>query len=155
MKIERMGMIDYEIWRIGIFVFINRFFFSVFAIKFLCNFINFPKIDRFRKIASTKRNQIDTVLCMFPGGRAGPGRAGSGRVGSGRVVYRFSTINSKHALRAIISITEANSPYMHTCTQTRIWILLVNGYPLPLIVGSKVCEIRPPFLHLQTSEDFF
>ena len=80
MKIERTGMIDYEIWRIGIFVFINRFFFSVFAIKFLCNFINFPKIDRFRKIASTKRNQIDSFIRGFTGGRVGSGRVGSGRL---------------------------------------------------------------------------
>ena len=91
MKIERTGMIDFTIWGIGIFVFQNRFFLCV-CYKFLSNFINFPKIDRFRKIASIKRNQIDTVLCMFP----------SGRVGPGRVVYRFPTINSKHASRAII-----------------------------------------------------
>ena len=71
MKTERMGMVDYEIWRIGIFVFINHFFFSVFAIKFLCHFINFPKIDRFRKIASTKRNQIDSFIRGFTGGRVG------------------------------------------------------------------------------------
>ena len=71
MKIERTGMIDYEIWRIGIFVFINRFFFSVFAIKFLCRFIIFPQIDRFRKMASTKRNQIDSFIRGFTGGRVG------------------------------------------------------------------------------------
>ena len=71
MKIERTGMIYYEIWRIGIFVFINRFFFSVFAIKFLYNFIIFPKIGRFRKIASTKRNQIDSFIRGFTGGRVG------------------------------------------------------------------------------------
>ena len=64
-------MIDYDIRRIGIFVFNNRFFFSVFAIKFLCNFINFHKIDRFRKITSTKRNQIDSFIRGFTGGRVG------------------------------------------------------------------------------------
>ena len=70
-------MIENAIWQIEFFVFRQSKICFVSAKYFFYNFINFPKIDRFRKIASTKRNQIDTVLCMFPGGRVGSGRVGS------------------------------------------------------------------------------
>ena len=83
MKIERTGMIDYEIRRIGIFVFINRFFFSVFAIKFLCIFINFPKIDDFEKWC--QQNVTKSIVLLGDSRVAGPGRIAPGRVESGRL----------------------------------------------------------------------
>ena len=43
----------------------------MFAIKLLSDFIIFPQIDRFRKMAPTKRNQIDSFIRGFTGGRVG------------------------------------------------------------------------------------
>ena len=50
-----------------------------------------------------RQNVTKSLVLLGDSRVAGPGRAGPGRVGSGRVVYRFSTINSKHASRATTS----------------------------------------------------
>ena len=92
MKIERTGMIDYTIWRIGISVFQNRFFFSVFAINSFLILSISPKSTDFEKLR--QQNVTKSIPYCACSRVAGPGRAGSGRVGSGRVVYRFSAINS-------------------------------------------------------------
>ena len=69
---------------------------------------------------------------------AGSGRAGPGRVGPGRVVYRFSTINSKHASRAIIhaDVCALQDLYkiLHIRGNVGYWVLSFG--PLPNILGA-------------------